>query len=137
MKQLYKTTVVTKGGRAGQAKSDDGHLDIKLALPKDLGGEGDGTNPEQLFAAGLGACFEMALRHTAKAKNKEVTDSSITADVSLNSLDDGSFGLAVKLTVNLEGLNKEEAKELVEATKQVCPYSKAIQGNVDLQIDVV
>jgi osmotically inducible protein OsmC len=137
MKPLYKTTVTTKGGRAGHAKSDDGLLELDLSLPKALGGSGEGTNPEQLFAAGFGACFEMAVRETAKSQNKEVTDSTVTSEVTLNALDDGSFGISVKMAVNLQGLDRKEAEELVNAAQLVCPYSNAIRGNVEVEYEVV
>ncbi|MFT5138930.1 MAG: osmotically inducible protein OsmC [Rhodothermales bacterium] len=137
MNPLYKTTVTTKGGRAGHAKSDDGLLELDLSLPKALGGTGEGTNPEQLFAAGFGACFEMAVRETAKSQNKVVTDSTVTSEVTLNALDDGSFRISVKMAVSLQGLDKKETEELVNAAQRVCPYSNAIRGNVEVEYEVV
>jgi Ohr subfamily peroxiredoxin len=121
----------------GHAKSADGHLDVRLALPRQLGGAGDATNPEQLFAAGFAACFEMAARETARQMKKPIGDSSVTADVTLNALDSGAFALSVRLNVELKGIKKEEAREIVAAAEKICPYANAVRGNVDVQIEVV
>ncbi len=135
-KVLYTAHAHTTGGRDGQSVTDDKLLEVKLALPPAMGGDGKGTNPEQLFAAGYSACFMGALKHVASMKKVKVpADASIDASVSIGPIPAG-FGLAVKMVVNLPGLEKEAAKELVDAAHQVCPYSNATRGNiiVDLQV---
>jgi osmotically inducible protein OsmC len=127
------------GGRAGHAASEDGALDINLALPKELGGDGkSGTNPEQLFAAGYAACFQTALRHVANEKKLTITDSAITATVGLGPRDAGGFGLKVDMDVTLKGVSKQEAEQLISIVHgNICPYSNAVRGNVDVNIRVV
>jgi lipoyl-dependent peroxiredoxin len=135
---LYSATVTVEGGRQGHARSDDGKLDIDLSVPAALGGGGgDGTNPEQLFAAGYSACFQTALRHTAKDRGLAVDSSSITATVSLVP-DENGFKLQVELDVSLPDIAREDAEKLVEIVhSSVCPYSKAVRGNIDVTIRVV
>ncbi len=135
-KVLYTAHAHTTGGRDGQSVTDDKLLEVKLALPPAMGGDGKGTNPEQLFAAGYSACFMGALKHVASMKQVTVpAEASIDASVSIGPIPAG-FGLAVKMVVNLPGLEREVAKELVDAAHQVCPYSNATRGNiiVDLQV---
>ncbi len=135
-KVLYTAHAHTTGGRDGQSVTDDKLLEVKLALPPAMGGDGKGTNPEQLFAAGYSACFMGALKHVASMKKVKVpADASIDASVSIGPIPAG-FGLAVKMVINLPGVEKETAKELVDAAHQVCPYSNATRGNiiVDLQV---
>ncbi len=134
MSALYSTKVHVSGGRAGHAESTDGILKLNLAPPKELGGKGGATNPEQLFAAGYAACFESALRHVAKNKNIPISDASILATVTLNSTDEKGFYLNVALDVEVDGVDQRTAKELVETAHTVCPYSKAIHGNVDVKL---
>lgn len=125
---LYTANVHVTGGRDGAAKSSDGRLDIKLSTP---GGPGQGTNPEQLFAAGWSACFEGAM--TIAAKQKGVTlppDLAIDAEVQLRLGDDG-FSLAARLNVSVPGVDPELARQLIETAHRTCPYSKAIKGNID------
>lgn len=132
-KVLYTGKVHITGGREGAAKSSDGRLDIKLSTP---GGPGNGTNPEQLFAAGWSACFIGAMRHNAAALKIAVpNDVAVDAEVDLATGSDG-FSLQARLNVSLPGLTFEEAKTVVEAAHQTCPYSKATRGNINVQISV-
>jgi len=137
MSTLYTTEVISTGdGRNGEVRSSDGALDEILAVPKELGGPGgDRTNPEQLFAAGYAACFHNGLRLIAAQQKVAVPGSSVTSTVSLLSRDDGGFTLAVKLSVHLPGLDQATADQLVQTTHQVCPYSNATRGNIDVALE--
>jgi Ohr subfamily peroxiredoxin len=140
MKVLYTAHATSTGGRTGEAKSSDGQLTVKLVTVKELGGTGgDGTNPEQLFAAGYSACFLSALKLVAGEQKKPVpAGTSITADVGIGPRDNGvGFGLAVTLNVTIPGVDKAEGRKLVEAAHQVCPYSNATRGNVDVKLVVL
>jgi Ohr subfamily peroxiredoxin len=140
MKILYTAHATATGGRTGEAKSSDGQLAVKLVTVKELGGPGgDGTNPEQLFAAGYSACFLSALKLVAGQQKKALpADASISADVGIGPQDSGvGFGLAVTLNVSIPGMDRAEAEKLVEATHQVCPYSNATRGNVDVKLNLV
>jgi len=129
-KVLYTAKARTTGGRDGRAVSDDGLLDVKLAPPKELGGMGGATNPEQLFAAGYSACFMGALKHVAGMKKVAVpADASIEASVDIGPIPQG-FGIAVQMTINLPGLDRAVAQDLVDTAHQVCPYSNATRGNI-------
>ncbi|WP_199406813.1 MULTISPECIES: organic hydroperoxide resistance protein [Chromobacterium] len=133
-KVLYTARAHTTGGRDGRSASDDGLLDVKLAVPKAMGGAGGATNPEQLFAAGYSACFMGALRHVAGQKKIAVpADAAIDASVSIGPIPQG-FGIAAQLTVSLPGLERSTAQELVNAAHQVCPYSNATRGNIEVDI---
>ena len=137
MKALYTATVTSTGGRDGRAVSNDGILDVKLATPKELGGAGGAaTNPEQLFAAGYSACFIGALKFVAgQTKRKIPDDASITAHVGIGQIP-GGFGLDIDLHISLPGLAQDDAQTLVDAAHQVCPYSNATRGNVDVRLHV-
>ncbi|WP_010544299.1 organic hydroperoxide resistance protein [Sphingomonas elodea] len=130
----YTTKATATGGRDGSARSEDGVLDVKLSTPKELGGAGgDGTNPEQLFAAGYSACFIGALKAVgAGMKIKVPADVSVTATVGIGPRSEGGFGITADLQVSLPGMDREEAQKLVDAAHQVCPYSNATRGNVDV-----
>ena len=131
------TAVATANGRDGRAVSDDGKLDLALAPPKELGGDGAGTNPEQLFAAGYAACFTSALRLVAARRKLDASGASVTAEVGLSRGDGGGFDLDVVLRVHLPGgISPEAGRELVEATHQVCPYSRATRGNIPVELVV-
>ncbi|MBL1077813.1 organic hydroperoxide resistance protein [Nocardia sp. 2] len=131
------TSSATSVGREGRTLSSDGYLDLKLAQPKAAGGTGDGTNPEQLFAAGYSACFASALQVVARTQKIDLGDTSVTADVSLNKDDETGFGISVVLRVELpETLQNEQGRALVEAAHQVCPYSKATRGNIPVELVV-
>ncbi|MEU0541491.1 organic hydroperoxide resistance protein [Nocardia sp. NPDC005978] len=134
MAPIY-TAVATSIGRDGRSFTDDGILDLTLARQQALGGDGAGTNPEQLFAAGYSACFASALGLVAKRMKLEADDASVTAEVGLNALEGGRFGLSVVLRVELpEHLHNEQGRALIEATHQVCPYSNATRGNIPVEL---
>lgn len=136
MAPMY-TAVATSIGREGRSYSDDGILDVTLARPKAMGGDGAGTNPEQLFAAGYSACFAGALGVVARRMKLDADEASVTAEVGLNSVEGGAFGLSVVLRVELpEHLHNEQGRELVEAAHQVCPYSNATRGNIPVELVV-
>lgn len=138
MKTLYTAEALATGeGRDGHGRTSDGKLDLDLATPPELGGSGNGTNPEQLFAIGYAACFHSALRLVARAAKADVSDSSVGARVSLGQLDSGGFGLAVELEVSLPNLDHATAQQLTEQAHQVCPYSNATRGNIDVTLTVV
>ena len=138
MKTLYTAEALATGeGRDGHARTSDGQLDLDLAIPKELGGPGGATNPEQLFAAGYAACFHSALRTVARAEKADVSDSAVGARVSLGSNDSGGFELAVVLEVSLPALSADDAQALTAAAHQVCPYSNATRGNIDVTLTLV
>ena len=133
MPALYSTKARAVGGREGHAESDDGLLKVDLAIPKELGGKGGATNPEQLFAAGYAACFESGLRYVARTRKLPLQDAAVTATVELNQ-GDGGFVLGVSLLAEIEGLDQQAAEELVAAAHKVCPYSNATRGNIDVKL---
>lgn len=135
-KIMYTAHAHVTGGRDGRAVSDDGLLDVKLSPPKAMGGAGTATNPEQLFAAGYSACFMGAMKHVAGIKKISIpADASIDASVDIGPIPAG-FGIAAKLVINLPGLDHEVATDLVHAAHQVCPYSNATRGNIDVELVV-
>ena len=135
---LYSTKVTATGGRHGQIRSDDGLLDMKLALPRQLGGRGDATNPEQLFAGGYAACFENALLRVSREHGLRFADEDVkvTAEVGLSHNESGGFVLSAALAVTVTGVDQKKAEELVESAHKICPYSNAIRGNVEVGITV-
>jgi osmotically inducible protein OsmC len=135
MSALYTTKAHVTGGREGRARTDDGLLDVALAMPKALGGAGGATNPEQLFAAGYAACFESALRFIARKQKLPLQDAAVTATVSLLPNGEG-FRLGIALEAETKGLETAAAEALVAAAHKVCPYSNAIAGNVDVALSV-
>ena len=137
-KVLYTAHATSTGGREGTSKSSDGVLDLKLTTPKELGGNGAvGTNPEQLFAAGYSACFIGAMKFVAgQQKIALPADTSIKADVGIGQIPAG-FGIKVALAVTVPGMDKAQAEEIVQAAHQVCPYSNATRGNIDVDLSVV
>lgn len=137
MKTLYTTSVTAKGGRNGHLKSDNGILDLEVRTPKTLGGTNDDyANPEMLFAAGYAACFDSALNLVISKSKTQTGETSVAAKVSLGSIENGAFGLAVELNVNIPGVSLEEAKSLTEKAHQVCPYSNATRNNIDVKLEV-
>ena len=137
MKVLYTAeALATGGGRDGHARSTDGRVDVDLAVPKEMGGNGEGTNPEQLFAAGYAACFHSALRTVAQREKANVDDSAVGAKVGIGPNDAGGFALEVTLEVTLPHLSREEAQTLADKAHQVCPYSNATRGNIDVTVTV-
>jgi Ohr subfamily peroxiredoxin len=134
-KRLYTAHATATAGREGRAATDDGKLDLALAPPKELGGNGNGTNPEQLFAAGYAACFGSAVMHVARAQKLNAGPVSITANVSIGPKGQG-FGLQVELVAKLPELPREQAEALVHAAHQVCPYSNASRNNIVVDVRV-
>lgn len=136
MKKLYTASVHVKGGREGRATSSDSRFEVELTPPKELGGSGTGANPEQFFAAGYGACFESAVRHVARSRKIAITESSVDSTVDLLPRPEGGFALAVELKVSLPGIDRHIANELLEEADQVCPYSHATRGNIEVSISL-
>lgn len=129
------TAIATAAGREGRAVTSDGKLDLELSLPVEMGGDGVGTNPEQLFAAGYAACFATSMKLVAPRRNLDVSDASVTAEVGLARDGAGGYKLDVTLRVELpDQVAPEAARELVEATHQVCPYSNATRGNIAVNL---
>ena len=133
-KPLYTARASATGGRTGHAASDDGILDVDLRPPKEMGGPGGATNPEQLFAAGYAACFQSALGVVGRRQGTDTGDSVVEADVTIGTIPGGGYGLAVALRVSIPGVEPEMVRELAEAAHQVCPYSNATRGNIDVTI---
>lgn len=137
MKTLYTTSVIAKGGRDGHIKSENGILELDVRTPKALGGASDEfTNPEMLFAAGYAACFDSALNLVIKRSKMETGETMVTAKVSIGQTENGGFGLAVELDVNIPGVSLEEAQNLTEQAHQVCPYSNATRNNIEVKLAV-
>lgn len=136
-KRLYTAEASATGGRDGHARSTDGFIDLDLRPPTQMGGPGGGTNPEQLFAAGYAACFQGALGVVARREKVDTTGSVVTGKVTIGPIPGGGFGIAVALEVSIPGLDKAQAEELVEKAHQVCPYSNATRGNIDVDLSVV
>lgn len=138
MNALYSTRVTAVGGRNGTVRSDDGLIDLSLATPSGLGGKGGATNPEQLFAAGYAACFGNAVIHTTRNKDTQIRDNDVevTATVGLEPNGSGGFGLTVALEVTLAGVDRAVAEEIVAKAHEVCPYSNATRGNIDVALSV-
>jgi Ohr subfamily peroxiredoxin len=135
-KVLYTAKATSTGdGRNGHVVSSDQRLDLDLALPPEMGGSGNGTNPEQLFAAGYAACFHSALRIVARRARVDPGDSTVSAEVGIGP-EGEAFGLVVTLIVSIPGLEREQARELAEAAHQVCPYSRATRGNISVELRV-
>ena len=133
MTTLYTAVATAEGGRDGKVASDDGQLTVRVATPPELGGPGGGTNPEQLFAAGYSACFHSALTLVARRAKVDVSDSSVTAQVSLARRHDGpGYGLGVHLAVTVRGVPEDVARDLMERADKVCPYSNAVRGNIEV-----
>ncbi|CAG4886400.1 organic hydroperoxide resistance protein [Paraburkholderia saeva] len=139
MSVLYKATATSNGGREGRAVSSDKVLDVKLTTPRELGGNGaEGTNPEQLFAAGYSACFLSAMKFVAGQRKQAVpADTTVTAEVGVGPNDKGGFALDIELRVSLPGLAADAARELVDAAHEVCPYSNATRNNVVVRLQIV
>ncbi|WP_282697425.1 organic hydroperoxide resistance protein [Streptomyces sp. CC208A] len=132
---LYTAVATAENGRDGRVATDDGKLDVVVNPPKAMGGSGEGTNPEQLFAAGYSACFQGALGVVARNEKADISGSTITAEVGIGKNDDG-FGLIVKISASIPNVDVETAKSLIEKAHQVCPYSKATRGNITVELAV-
>ena len=131
----YVTSATTKGGRNGRAMLDNGALALALTLPKELGGAGDGHNPEQLFALGYSSCFGQAILVVAKKHGIDGQAAKVTADVTLDVAN--GFSLAVELKVSIPGADRDKVQALVEEAHTVCPYSKATKGNIPVKLTVI
>ena len=137
-KTLYSTSATVRGGRAGTVTSDDGRLTLSLSVPTAVGGPGgEGTHPEQLFAAGYAACFQSALGLVGRRAHIDTSNSTITGTVGLLPNGSGGYKLSVKLAVALPGLDRETGERLLEQTHQVCPYSNAVRGNINVDLSLV
>lgn len=138
MSNLYSTQVKAVGGRSGTIRSEDGLLELDLALPKELGGKGGATNPEQLFAAGYAACFGNAVIHVTRNKQHKIRDNDveIMSTVGMVANGNGGFALTVHLDVTISGISQAEAEKIVEETHHVCPYSNAVRGNIEVSTTV-
>jgi osmotically inducible protein OsmC len=137
MQALYTAEALATGaGRDGHVATSDRRVEFDLAIPKEMGGSGDGANPEQLFAAGYAACFHSALQSVARAQKVRIADSSVGARVQIGQNGRGGFGLAVELEVVIPEIPHEQAQALADAAHEVCPYSNATRGNIDVTITV-
>jgi Ohr subfamily peroxiredoxin len=135
MKILYTAVATADGGRqGGHVRSSDGNLDLPIAPPSEIGGSGEGTNPEQLFAAGYAACFGSAVELVGRRMKQDVNDASVTAHVGLGATGGGGFGLEVELHVDLP--HADDAQAVVEKAHEVCPYSNATRGNIEVRLVV-
>ncbi|GHE83261.1 organic hydroperoxide resistance protein [Streptomyces fumanus] len=129
----YTAVATAENGRDGRVATDDGRLDVIVNPPKEMGGSGAGTNPEQLFAAGYSACFQGALGVVARERGVDVTGSTVTAKVGIGRNDEG-FGLIVEISADIPSVDADTARSLVEQAHQVCPYSKATRGNITVTL---
>lgn len=132
---LYTAKATAVGGRAGNVRSDDGILDLALTRPKAMGGDGaPGTNPEQLFAAAYSACFESAVRFISTQSGVKLETCSVSADVTIGKAEDKGFALGVELTVEMPGIDRTKALEIVEKAHQTCPFSHATRDNIEVRL---
>jgi Ohr subfamily peroxiredoxin len=137
LKVLYTAVASADGGRAeGHVRSSDGNLDLPVSPPKELGGEGEGTNPEQLFAAGYAACFHSAVQIVARRMKQDAGDSTVTAHVDFGLVEGNRFKLGVELHVDLPNVDPDARDEIVEKSHKVCPYSNATRGNIEVKLVV-
>ena len=137
MKVLYTAEATVHGGRGGEAHSSDGKLVVKLSPPTEMGGTGEGTNPEQLFAVGYAACFQSALIRVAQREHVDASESTIVSRVGIGPNGQGGFGLEVELRVSLPGVDTATGEKLLELAHQVCPYSNATRGNIPVKLTLV
>ena len=135
VKPLYTARATATGGRSGHAVTDDGQVDVHLKAPKEMGGPGGGTNPEQLFAAGYAACFQSALGTVGRRQGVNTADSLVEADVTIGTIGGGGYGLAVRLKVSIPGVDADTVAALAEAAHRVCPYSNATRGNIEVTLE--
>ena len=136
VKPLYTASATATGGRAGHVVSADGILDLDLRPPAEMGGPGGATNPEELFAAGYAACFQSALAVVGRRKGVDTSASTVEADVTIGTVGGGGYGLAVNLRVSVPGVDADTVRALIEAAHQVCPYSNATRGNIEVTLQV-
>ena len=135
----YTTSATAVGGRDGRTRTEDGKIDLQLAIPKELGGPGgDGTNPEQLFAAGYAACFLSAMKVAGQQiKARIPSDAAVTATIGIGARSEGGFGITAELGVRLRGVEEAQAQQIVTLAHQICPYSNATRNNVDVRVTVL
>jgi len=134
-KVLYTAKARVTGGRNGHGRTADGELDVDLRMPKEMGGEGGGTNPEELFAIGWSACFESAIAAVARRRHLDVGEVTIDSAINLFPLGDGTFNLSASLDISIPSIGeRNEAVELIREAHQVCPYSNATRGNIDVEL---
>jgi Ohr subfamily peroxiredoxin len=137
MTAIYTAEATATGGRNGHVKSNNAILDLQVRMPKALGGANDDyANPEMLFAAGYAACFDSALNLIIKKGKITTGETSVTAKISIGQIENGGFGLAAELAVNIPEISLEKAQDLVEQANQVCPYSNATRGNMEVKLSV-
>lgn len=136
MEKLYTAEVMATGGRDGHIKSSDGQLEFEIRKPKELGGQGGATNPEQLFAAAWGPCYLGALHAVAKNEGVEVADATVNVQVSFNQ-DGNAYLLSAELDVHIPGLSHEETQKLADKAHKACPYSKATRGNIETRVTAI
>jgi Ohr subfamily peroxiredoxin len=135
---IYTTSAIASGdGRNGHTRTDDGALAVDVRIPVAMGGPGGATNPEQLFAAGYAACFHSALRMLARQQKLDVDGSEVSVRVSLGADESGAYRLAVGIGLHAPALDKDAARSLLDQAHQVCPYSNATRGNIDVELTVV
>ncbi|MFD4987355.1 organic hydroperoxide resistance protein [Streptomyces sp. NPDC058374] len=132
----YTAVATAENGRDGRVSTNDGKLDVVVNPPKEMGGSGDGTNPEQLFAAGYSACFQGALGVVARAAKADIAGSTVTAQVGIGKTEAGGFGLEVELVASIPSVDRATAEELVAKAHEVCPYSNATRGNIKVTLTV-
>lgn len=135
---IYRTSATATGGRDGATRSDDGSVDVKLVVPKEMGGPGgDGANPEKLFAAGYSACFLGAMKAMSGKVGVPVpADATVSAQIGFGPRSEGGYGITADLTIAMPGTERAEAERLVHAAHEICPYSNATRGNVDVGLTV-
>jgi osmotically inducible protein OsmC len=136
-KRLYTAEASVHGGRDGHGRSADGVLDLDIRPPVEVGGSGAGTNPEQLFAMGYAACFQSAMGVVGRRMGVDTSTSAVTARVTLGTAEGGRYGIAVELDVAIPDVDRETAQKVVDAAHEVCPYSIATRGNIDVELRVV
>lgn len=136
-KPLYTAEATVRGGRDGHGRSSDGVLDLDIRPPVEMGGPGGGTNPEQLFALGYSACFQSAMGVVGRRLGVDTGDSEVTGHVTIGTTEGGAFGLAVELDVHIPGVDEETAEKVVHEAHEVCPYSNATRGNIEVTLKVV
>lgn len=138
MDLVYKAHMLSQGGRSGTVQSDDGKLRLKLVPPVEMGGQGDGPNPEQLFAAAFGACFEQSLRHVARKSHAGLRGCYVEAELSMFRSFEDAYRMALTLTAHMAGaMDQAEAEHLLERARGICPYVDATKGNVSLNLVAV
>jgi lipoyl-dependent peroxiredoxin len=136
-KPLYTAEATTRGGRDGHGRSSDGVLDLDIRPPVEMGGPGGGTNPEQLFSLGYAACFQSAMAVVGRRLGVDTSNSEVTGRVTIGTIGGGAFGLAVELDVHIPGVDEAAAHEVVTGAHDVCPYSNATRGNIEVTLKVL